>query len=135
MSTAGARVYRNHVITFDGVEYSDQVRKSRIVPTTNSQVYKTAVPAGVIVDTDNPTWVWEVEGLQINSASGLAKAFRDAAGTTVEVVIQPHAGSGEALATFDIAVKHVPFGGEEGAFMVLEEEFAVSGQPVFGTAA
>lgn len=134
MSTDGAHVYRNHVITFDGDLYSDQVRKSRIVPTTNSQVYKTAVPAGVLVDTDNPTWVWEVEGLQINKNGGLAKALRDAAGTTVEVTIQPNAGSGEALATFDIAVKHIPFGGEEGEWMVLEDEFAVSGQPAFGTA-
>jgi hypothetical protein len=135
VSTAGAHVYKDHVIEFDGVEYSDQVRKSRIVPTTNTQTWKAAVPGGVVVDTDDPTWVWEVEGLQINKAGGLAKAIRDAAGTEVDVVIQEKSGSGEPTASFSIAVQHVPFGGEEGAFMVTEVEFGVVGQPVFGTSA
>lgn len=135
MTTAGAHVYKDHVVTFDGDTYSDQIRKSRLVPTTNSQTWKAAVPGGVVVDTDDPTWVWEMESLQINKAGGLAKAIRDAAGTTVTVVIQEKSGSGEPTATFDIAVQHVPFGGEEGAFMVTEVEFAVDGQPVFGTSA
>lgn len=136
MSTAGAHAYKDHVITVDGVTYSDQVRKSRIVPTTNTQTWKAAVPGGVVVDTDDPTWVWEVESLQINKAGGLAKAFRDAAGTEVDVVIQEKSGSGEPMASFTISCHHVPFGGEEGQFMVLDgEEFGIVGQPVFGTSA
>jgi hypothetical protein len=128
-----AIVMRDSVVTIDGDEFAGHVRKSRIVPDINVQTYKTLIPDGVVVDQDIPVWTWELEGLQTNGTGGLAKALRDAAGTIVEIVLQPKSGAGHSKATFNALITQIPFGGEQGEFMVIDVSFAIQGQPVFGT--
>lgn len=129
----GAFVYRNHSIEVDTEEFSNQIRKSILMPTTNKQTYKVAVPGGVIADVDDPTWVWQITGLQINVTDGFAKYLRDNAGTLIDVVFLPQSGVGKPQATFTCMAEHVPFGGEEGQFATIDIELGIQGTPVFGT--
>lgn len=131
----GAMVFRDAVISVNAVEYANQLNKARLVPETPIQTFRTLVPDGVVQDVDSTVWTLELSGLQINTAGGLAKALRDAAGTEVEVVLQPKAGASQPTATFDIIVTHVEFGGEQGSFLPFEATFPVVGAPVFGTTA
>jgi hypothetical protein len=128
---------RDSSITVDGVEYANQLWRSRLVPEVNTQSQRTLVPDGVIVDVDSAVWTWEVTFAQINKTGGLAKVLRDAdPGTEFDVVFQPHgfdAGTvGEPTATFTIKSMPTAFGGDQGALAQNEAVFPVVGAPVFG---
>ena len=129
----GALVYKDTVLTVDGDAFANQHTKARLVPDTPIQTIRTAVPDGAVQDVDSTTWVFELSGIQDNGTGGLAKALRDAAGTTIEIVLQPKAGFSQPKATFDVVVTNVEFGGEQGAFMTFDVEFPVIGEPDFGT--
>lgn len=131
----GAHVYKNALVTVDDVQYANQVTRARLVPDTPIQTVRTLVPDGVVQDVDSTVWVFELSGLQINIASGLAKALRDAAGTEIEVVLQPKVGLSQPTATFTILALPGEFGGEQGSFLTTEMELPVVGAPVFGTSA
>lgn len=132
----GVYVLKNSSITVDGVEYNNQMSRSRLVPDTPIQTKRTLVPDGIVQDVDSPAWVWQVAGLQKSDAGGLAKALRDAtAGDELDVVYLPLAGSGKPEATFTILALPVDFGGDQGSWADFEAVFPVVGQPVFGTSA
>lgn len=129
----GAFVLKDAVVTIDDVEYANQCHTAEITPDQNVQTYRTLVPDGVVSDVDSPVWSFNIEGLQVNAAGGLAKALRDAVGTNVDVILAPQSGTGKAKATFTILVLAVGFGGEQGTFGTIEVTLPVIGQPVFGT--
>lgn len=129
----GAHVYRNALVTVNEVEYANQVTRARLVPDTPIQTVRTLVPDGVVQDVDSTVWVWELAGLQINITGGLAKALRDAAGTEIEVILQPKVGFSLPMATFTALALPAEFGGDQGEFLPIEMELPVIGQPVFGT--
>lgn len=131
----GYIVMRDAVITINAIEYANQVRKARLVPDQQVQTYKTLVPDGVIQDVDQSAWTLELEGLQINSTGGLAKALRTAAGTVVTAIIQPKAGTGQDIATVSVLITDIPFGGEQGEFLTMDVSFPCNGKPVYSTAA
>ena len=131
----GAIVMRDSLVTIDGDEFANNVRKARFVPDTNVQTYKTLVPDGVVQDMDNPVWTLELEGLQINATGGMARAIRDAVGTVVSVVVQPKTGTGQKKMTADVLILPIPFGGEQGSYMDIDVSFPVQGQPVESSAA
>lgn len=134
-AATGAIVYRDAVITIGAVPYANQATKARLVPDTPIQTIRTLVPDGAIQDVDSTVWTFELSGLQINIAGGLAKALRDAAGTNVDVILQPKSGSAKPQATFTIVALAPEFGGEQGSFLTMELELPVVGTPVFGTSA
>lgn len=131
---ANAHVMRDATVTVEAVAYTNQVTKARLVPDTPVQSVRTLVPDGQVQDVDSTLWTLEISGLQSTKTGGLAKAFNDAAGDQIEVVIQPKNGTGEDTATVTIIAMPVEFGGEQGAFRTFEAEFPVVGQPAFGTA-
>ena len=45
-AATGAMVFKDGVITIDGVQYTNQLRKARLVPAQNIQTYPTLVPDG-----------------------------------------------------------------------------------------
>lgn len=128
-------IFKNALVTIDEVEYANQVTKARLVPDTPIQTVRTLVPDGVVQDVDSTVWTFELTGLQINKAGGLAKALRDAAGTEIEVVLQPEAGFSQPTATFTVLALPSQFGGEQGSHLMTELELPVVGAPVFGTSA
>ncbi len=134
-AVTGARVYKNAKVTIDEVEYANQLNKARLVPDQPIQTMRTLVPDGAVSDVDSATWTFEISGLQINAANGLADALRDANGGELEIVLQPRAGTGQATATFTVIALMPEFGGEQGAWLTQELELPVVGQPVFGTSA
>jgi hypothetical protein len=131
----GAHVIRNALITLEGTEYANQVTKARFVPDTPIQVQRTMVPDGAVTDIDSTVWTLELSGLQIHGTGGLAKALTDAAGTEVEIVVQPKAGVGQEVATATVVALPVEFGGEQGSFRLMELELPVVGVPEFSTSA
>lgn len=134
-AATGAYVFRNAVVTVEGTEYANQVNKARLVPDTPIQTFRTLVPDGVVQDVDSTVWTLELSGLQINETGGLAKALRDAAGTEIDVVLQPKAGTGQTTATFVCIALMPEFGGEQGNFLGIELELPVVGGVTFGTSA
>lgn len=130
----GATVYRDALITVDGTDYANQLTKARLVPEQSIQTMRTLVPDGVVQDVDSPVWTWELSGLQINIAGGLAAYLRGLAiGAQIAVVLQPKTGVGLPKATFTAVALQVPFGGDQGALLPIELTLPVLGAPVFGT--
>lgn len=134
-AAVGAHVYKNAIVTIDEEEYANQLTTARLVPDQPVQTMRTLDPTGTLQDADSATWTFEISGLQINIAGGLAKALRDANGGELEVVLQPKAGSAQATATFTVVALMPEFGGEQGSWLTQELSLPVVGQPVFGTSA
>lgn len=132
---ANAHVMRDASVTIDTVEYANQVTKARLVPDTPVQTLRTLVPDGTINDVDSASWVLELSGVQSTKTGGLAKALNDAAGTEIDVVIQPKNGTGEDTATVVALAVAVEFGGTQGQFRTFEVTLPVVGEPTFGTSA
>lgn len=128
---ARAHVVRNATITINAVEYKAQITKAQLIPDTPIQTLRTLVPDGVIQDVDSTVWTFEMSGVEARGAGSLGAALDTAAGTVVEVVLQPKAGSAQDVATFSIVAMPISFGGEQGSFRTFEAEFPVTGQPVF----
>lgn len=114
----GAMVYRDALVTVDGTDYTNQLKKARLVPDQSVQTYPTLVPDGVVQDADTEVWTFEIEGLQINIAGGLAAYLRGLpASTHISCVLQPKRGVGLPTATFTAVALKPPFGGEQGSFL------------------
>lgn len=118
------------VVKIDSVEYAQYAQTALLSADTPSQTYATLVPDGNIVDTDSPTWSFQLAGAQ---QTALATALRAAQGTIVEVEFQAEHGAGKEVATFNAAVTAIPFGGTKGQFRAFDITMAVEGQPVFST--
>jgi hypothetical protein len=130
---SGAYVFRDALITVDTVEYTNQINKARLVPDQPIQTYRTLVPDGVVQDVDSVVWTLELTGLQINVAGGLAAYLRTNSGLTLSWVIQPRTGVGQAKATFSAIAMMPEFGGEQGAYAVMDLTLPVIGGVTFGT--
>lgn len=129
----GAMVYRDALVTVDGIQYANQVRKSRLVPDQPIQTMRTLVPDGVVQDVDSVVWTWECAGLQINIANGLAAALRTASGNNITVTLQLKTGVGQPTATFTAIALMPEWGGEQGAFLPIDLSLPVLGGVTFGT--
>lgn len=129
----GAMVYKDAVITVDAVQYTNQLRMAILNPDQAEQTYRTLVPDGVVQDTDSVVWTFQIEGLQINIAGGLAAYLRTNSGLNIACILQLKSGVGQPKATFTAIAKSPPFGGEQGAFMTMPLTLPVLGAPVFGT--
>lgn len=132
-AATGAMVFKNAVITVDAVDYTNQLRKARLVPDQPLQSYRTLVPDGVVQDVDSVVWTLEIEGLQINIAGGLAAYLRTNSGLNVAFILQVKAGVGQPKATFTAIAMAPEFGGEQGAFLTQTLTLPVIGAPTFGT--
>lgn len=130
---SGAYVFRDALITVDTVEYTNQISKARLVPDQPIQTYRTLVPDGVVQDVDSVVWSLELTGLQINVAGGLAAYLRTNSGLTLSWVVQPRTGVGQAKATFSAIAIMPEFGGEQGAYQVIDMTLPVIGGVTFGT--
>lgn len=131
----GAQVYRDALITVDGVDYANQLKKARLVPDQPIQTYRTLVPDGVVQDVDSVVWTLELTGLQINISGGLAAYLRTNSGLTLAWVLQPKTGSGKPTATFSAIALMPEFGGEQGTFQTMDLTLPVTGGVTFGTSA
>lgn len=129
----GAIMFRDAVITVDGIQYTNQLRMAILNPDQAEQTYRTLVPDGIIQDVDSVVWTWQIEGLQINIAGGLAAYLRTNSGLNIACILQLKSGVGQPKATFTAVAKAPPFGGEQGAFMTMPLTLPVLGAPVFGT--
>lgn len=135
-AAANAFVMKDSLVTIDAIEYANQVRIARLVPDQPIQTYRTLVPDGAQQDVDSPTWTFELTGLQINKAGGLAEALRAlTVGEQVEVILAPRNLAADQKATFTIVGMAPPFGGEQGKYAEMEMVFAVVGEPVFSAIA
>lgn len=130
---SGAQVYRDALITVDTVDYANQLNKARLVPDQPIQTYRTLVPDGVVQDVDSVVWTLEITGLQINIAGGLAAYLRTNSGLSIAWVLQPKTGVGLPKATFTTIAMMPEFGGEQGAFQVIDMTLPVVGAVTFGT--
>jgi hypothetical protein len=135
MPTAtGAYVYRDAFISVDGTDYANQLRKGVLTPDQPVLTYKTLVPDGTVQDTDSESWAFEIEGLQINVAGGLAYYLRSLpTGTQITCILRPKTGVAMPQATFTAIAMKPPFGGEQGAFLTKALVLPVVGTPTFGT--
>lgn len=132
-AVTGVWVMRDGEVTLEGTDYTNQVRKARLVPSFEMQQYRTLVPDGAIADVGNPTWVLELAGVQKHTAGGLAKALNDATpGTALTLSLVPKNGVGNANATAEVIAVPVEFGGEEGQFPTFDITLPVIGEPTFG---
>lgn len=129
----GAMVYRDALITVDGTDYANQLSKARLVPDQPVQSMRTLVPDGAVQDADSVLWTLEIAGLQINIAGGLAAYLRSISGLQFAGVVQPKTGVGLPKATFTGLALMPPFGGDQGAFLVIDITLPVIGGVTFGT--
>jgi len=131
MTYARSMVFKNPVVTIEGVNYGAQVSKARLVPDTPIQTMRTF--GGVDQDSDTTSWTLELAGHQDRGTGGLGKALDDAiaAGGTLTLVIAAKPGAGQDQATVEIVPVPIEFGGETGAWKAFEQTFACIDQPVF----
>lgn len=130
---ARAHVYRNASLEIETVEYANQHMTARLIPETTRQTLTTASPTGTIVDTSTPVWTFQLVGIEDAGTGAMWKAITDAAaaGTNLDVVLQPRVGTGQDVATFTLVPEALPFGGQVGEFRTFDHTFGVQGQPVF----
>jgi hypothetical protein len=132
-AATGAMVYKDAVVTMDGIDYTNNLAKARLVPDQPIQTFRTLVPDGVVQDADSVVWTLELAGLQINIAGGLAAALRTASGNQVAMVLQLKSGVGQPKATFTALAMMPEFGGEQGAYLPIDLSLPVIGGVTFGT--
>ncbi len=130
---SGALVFKDALITVDGVDYANNLSKARLVPDQPIQTMRTLVPDGVVQDVDSVIWTLELAGLQINISGGLAAYLRTNSGLSTAWVLQPKTGSGQPKATFTAIALMPEFGGEQGAFLPIDMTLPVTGGVTFGT--
>jgi hypothetical protein len=136
MAYARAVVIRNpSSVKVEDVEYASQVTKARLVPDTPTQTLRTF--GGVDKDRDSTSWTLELAGHQDRGTGGLADVIGDAAaaGTNLEIVIQPRSGAAQDVATCTFVPVPVEFGGEAGEWKLFDATFEVVDQPVFSQSA
>jgi hypothetical protein len=133
---ASTGVVKNAIVTFDGDAFAAQLKMAKLIPEASTQSYPVLVPAGNKTDVSSPVWKFSIEGLQDHTtATGLAAYLTANHGTVVECTLAPFTGTGEKLATFDVVLVAVDFGGTTGEFADFSVELGVVGQPVFTTQA
>lgn len=128
---ANGMIMRNGTISVDTVAMGNQVFKARLVPETPIQQKRTLVPDGVVTDVDSTIWTFELSALESRKSGGLAAALDAAAGTEVDIVLQPRAGTGQDSATFVVIAVPVTYGGEQGDWRQFEVTLPVVGAPTF----
>lgn len=128
----GTVLYRDASIDIGGEQYENAITRARLVPETPVVSMQTLDPEAEIVHTDTATWTFELTGVQVWAAAGIAKVLHDLAGTDTEVILAPQKGTGKPEATFTIVPVALPFGGERGQILTFEQSYKVKGQPVFG---
>lgn len=126
-----AHVMRNAIITSGGTTYTNQCTKARLVPDTPIVTQRTLVPSGTIVDTDSTVWTLELSGVQDRGAGSLGALFDSSAGQSLELTIQPKAGTGQDVATCTVVPIPMEFGGEQGKLRTFDLALPVVGDPVF----
>jgi hypothetical protein len=129
---AGAFVMRDALLTLDETEFTNQISKARLVPDQPIQTMRTLVPDGNITDVDSAVWTLELTGVQDWETGGLAAFLHLHAGEIVEATLVPRKADTKKMATFNVRCIEPPFGGDQGAFAVVEMELPVQGAPVFG---
>jgi hypothetical protein len=129
---SGAFVVKNSLLTVDGTDYANQCTKSQLVPDQPLQQVRTLVPDGVVSDVDSATYTWDISGLQINRAGGLARYLRSLTpGTQISVVMGPNNVTGDQKASFTAIAMIPPLGEEQGKFATVDLSMPVLGSPVF----
>ena len=128
----GAFVVKNSLLTVDGTSYANQCTKSQLVPDQPLQQVRTLVPDGVVSDVDSATFTWEITGLQINRAGGLARYLRGLTpGTQISVVMGPNNVTGDQKASFTAIAMIPPLGEEQGKFATMDLSMPVLGAPIY----
>ncbi len=125
-------VLKDSLVEVEGVDYANQLTRSRLVPETPSQTVRTLVPDGAVTDTDSASWTWEIAGLQKYATGGLTELLLNASpGDILEVVYEPRRGVvGQPHYEFSVVVKPTTIGGDQGAFSQFELSLEVQGEPV-----
>lgn len=129
----GIYVLKNSSVTFDAIEFNNQMNKAELVPDQPIQQMRMLAPSGTVTDVDSPLWTFDIGGGQSWDEDGFCKFLSDHQGEEVEVVYQPRLGSGQEVATFTVIAMTPNFGGTQGAFKAFELSLPVQGQPVFST--
>jgi hypothetical protein len=125
---AARGIWRNPVLTLNGISYTGEATEATLVPDVTIQTQKTLNPAVVLQDVDTPTWTFTLNGVQ----GGLSDCLTDmAAGTEVDVVMQAAQGAGARTATFTVLALPTDFGGEQGNYATFSLSLPVLDQPVF----
>lgn len=125
---AARGIWKNPVLTLNGVSYTGEVNEATLTPETSIQTQKTLNPAVVLQDVDTPTWSLTLNGFQ----GGLTDCLTDMApGTEVDVVIQVAPGAGQRTATFTVLSLPTDFGGAQGVHAPFSLTLPVVDQPVF----
>lgn len=130
---ARAHVIDNLSLKIATIEYANQVTKAQLTPDQTTQTLRVGVPDGTVTDTDSAVWTFSLAGIQDYGTGSLGAALRTAAtaGTDIEVVYIPKAGTSQDQATFTIRPTQLPFGGEVSSFRTFDVDIPVLGQPVF----
>jgi Phage major tail protein 2. len=122
-------MFKNWSIVAAGVDVSTQVTKAVLKPTQSIQTLKAAVPGAVMQDVGDPTWTFDLTGVQNNDdPTGLAAVLRAAAvdGVPVECVFVPNLGDA-TTATFDVRGVYMELGGETDAWNTADVSLPVIG--------
>lgn len=123
---------RNASAKFDTTEYgTSTLSKAELVPSTETSQLKT-IGGTTHSDVDSPSWTFDIAGVQDWVVSqGLADFLHANHGQVVEVVLQPKAGSGQRIATFNVVCMAPKFGGSQGDWALMELSLPVDGVPAF----
>lgn len=125
----GAKVFKNWSIVINGVDVSTQCTKAELNPSQSVQTLKAAVPGAVVQDVGEPTWTFDLTGVQNNDdAFGLAAVLRSAAvaGVSIECVFTPNVNDG-TTATFDVMGVYMKLGGETDGWNTADASLPVVG--------
>lgn len=125
----GAKVFKNWSIVVDGVDVSTQVTKAELNPSQTVMTLKAAVPGAIVQDVGDPTWTFDLTGVQNNDdPTGLAAILRGAAvdGVPVECVFTPNVADA-TTATFDVMGVYMKLGGETDAWNTADVSLPVVG--------
>lgn len=125
----GAKIFKNWSIVVGGVDMSTQCTKAELNPSQSVQTLKAAVPGAVMQDVSDPTWTFDLTGVQNNDdPTGLAAVLRAAAisGESLECVFIPNVGDG-TTASFDVRGVYMKLGGETDAWNTADVSLPVIG--------
>lgn len=125
-----AVMMKNALVTIDGTEYHGEYTTALLTPTQNIVQELTLEPGYVLTDVDDATWTFQLAGPQ-NWVDGVSAYLNTHKGESVEIVLQPKKGSGQAMATFSVIALGGAFGGARGAFASYDLTMPVEGEPVF----
>lgn len=121
-------VFKYAVLEMDEVDYAAYATTALLSGDAPTQVLRTLVPDGQIVDTDSAAYTFQLAGPQ---SSALYAALLAAEGASVDIVFQAEHGTGKAVRTFTAQVPEgLPFGGQQGQFRTFDIQMPVVGAVV-----